>query len=87
MVDKRLISVYGDTVHQNDGRHIHGGIVDDELWQALWLRIVSYPHSLYNPSNGHIGKLFISTVTAEWRGVRERKWNSERQHLFAPVIR
>ena len=35
--DRMLISMYGDTIHQNDGRHLDGGIggVADQLWQRL----------------------------------------------------
>jgi hypothetical protein len=32
--DHRLCSVYGDTIHQNDGTHIDGGIgaAEDSKW-------------------------------------------------------
>ena len=28
--------LYGDHIHQNSGSHIHGGIVDDSVWQCRW---------------------------------------------------
>ena len=31
MADQKLISVYGDTVNQNDGHQLHGGKVEDAL--------------------------------------------------------
>ena len=33
--DQKLISIYGDTIHQNDGRHLDGGIgvAKDRKWQ------------------------------------------------------
>jgi hypothetical protein len=33
--DQTLISIYGDTIHQNDGRHLDGGIgvAKDRKWQ------------------------------------------------------
>ncbi len=35
--DRMLIGAYGDTIHQNDGTHLDGGIggVADRLWQRL----------------------------------------------------
>jgi hypothetical protein len=36
--DRRLIAVYGDTLHANDGTHLDGGIAEDKLWQRLWRR-------------------------------------------------
>ena len=35
------------------------------------LRIASYPQPQYNPSNECIGKLYVSTLADEWKGVRE----------------
>ena len=35
--DRKLISVYGDTLHRNDGSHLHGGIdpAEDSKMQRL----------------------------------------------------
>ena len=30
--DRKLMEVYGDHVHQNDGAHLDGGIADDAVW-------------------------------------------------------
>ena len=38
--DNLLRNAYGDHVHDNDGTHLSADIVDDPLWQHLWLRIV-----------------------------------------------
>eukprot|EP00957_Ditylum_brightwellii_P156000 11873668-Ditylum_brightwellii.AAC.1 len=32
-VDKKLVEVYGDTVHLNDGAHLDGGVPDNKAWQ------------------------------------------------------
>ena len=32
--DRRLIAVYGDIVHRNNGRHLHDNVADDEAWCA-----------------------------------------------------
>jgi hypothetical protein len=34
--DIKLMSVYGDYIHQNDGTHLDGEIADDTLWQERW---------------------------------------------------
>ena len=31
--DQKLTEVFGDTIHRNDGRHLNGGIADDQCWQ------------------------------------------------------
>jgi hypothetical protein len=30
----KLMKVYGDHIHQNDGTHLDGGMKDDDAWQA-----------------------------------------------------
>ena len=33
-IDRMMDKVFGDHVHQNDGTHLTGGVVDDATWQA-----------------------------------------------------
>ena len=33
IASKKLLEVYGDIIHQNDGTHLAGGIVEDKIWQ------------------------------------------------------
>jgi hypothetical protein len=84
--DRRLIDVYGDTVHQNDGRHLHGGVEGDETMQMLYDKVVSYPQPLYSPPNGKIGQRFLRLFAKALRMVQERKSNSERALLLPCVI-
>ena len=84
--DDKLISVYGDTTHRNDGRHLHGGVPDDTVWQRRYDRVVSLPHKLYFPPQGQVGKQVVATYAQELRGVRERKWNSERPLIFLACV-
>ena len=79
MADKKLIEVYGDTVHQNDGRYLSGGIdvVVDHRWQKRYHSIVSLPLPLYELPRGPVAKRFLTMFTAEWQGIRDWKWNSE----------
>ena len=84
--DVLLHGVYGDTLHRNDGRHMDGGVADDNVWQRRYDRVVSHPHPMYNPPKGGLGHRVVSTLAKEFTGVRERKWNSERPLIFAACI-
>jgi len=41
--DRKLHGVFGETIHHNDGRHLDGGIGEDEdhKWQRLHERVVA----------------------------------------------
>jgi hypothetical protein len=84
--DFLLDSVYGDHVHPNDGRHLDGGYSDDPLWQSRWLRMVQLAPIRYAVPKGKVEKRFLVLLTPEFRGVRERRWNSERPLVFAATI-
>ena len=84
--DEKLIAVYGDTTHRNDGRHLHGGVADDVVWQERYDRVVAHPHKLYFPPQGQVGKQVVATYARELKGVRERRWNSERPLVFLTCI-
>jgi len=76
--DRRLCSVYGDTIHQNDGTHLDGGIgvAEDAKWQRLHLRVAACNLPLYDLPNGRWATQFLETLTNLWVGVVERRWNS-----------
>jgi len=78
--DRRLCSVYGDTIHQNDGTHLDGGIgvAEDAKWQRLHLRIAACNLLLYDLPNGRWATRFLETLTNLWVGVVE--WHSEGMH-------
>jgi hypothetical protein len=84
--DKRLIEVYGDTVHHNDGRHLHGGVEDDAEMCELGDRVFIFPHPMYSHPQGKVGKRLLQMYVTELKGVRARKWNSERALIFPAVI-
>jgi hypothetical protein len=86
--DRRLCSVYGDTIHQNDGTHLDGGIgvAEDAKWQRLHLRIAACNLPLYDLPNGHWATRFLETLKNLWVGVVKRCWNSERLLVFQACI-
>ena len=66
--------------------HLNGGIPEDRKWQRLWKRVVSISPSYYCVPQGAIGRRFLATLVLEFRGIRDRRWNSERTMIFAAVI-
>jgi hypothetical protein len=86
--DQKLHGVFGDTIHHNDGRHLDGGIGEDEdrKWQRLHGRVVAARLPLYSLPNGRWAKQFLVLQTALWHDVRMRGCNSEKACDFAPLI-
>ena len=84
--DQKLIAVYGDTTHRNDGRHLTGGIDDDALWQRRYDKVTANSHGMYFPPKGAVGKEVVTTYAAELEGVRKRHWNSERPLCFLACV-
>ena len=86
--DRMLMGVYGgDTVHQNDGRHLHDGVANDAETCWMYDQVVSHPHSLYSPPlKGPIGRRFIYGLRDEWKKCRERKTNSETPLIYTACI-
>eukprot|EP00957_Ditylum_brightwellii_P090776 6912780-Ditylum_brightwellii.AAC.1 len=76
--DRKLLTVFGDTVHRNDGTHFTGGVPDNLVWQQRWRRLAGLPTNWYDTLSGKVGRRFVSVLTAKFQGVRERMWNSER---------
>ncbi len=84
--NNQLIAVFGDSIYCNNGRHLDGGIAEDGVWQGRYNRVVSHPHPMYYLPKGSIGQQVIATLAREFRGMRERKWNSERALIFAACV-
>ena len=86
--DRRLLGIFGDTIHLNDGTHLDGGIGvnEDAKWQRLYNRVASCSLPLYDLPNGRWAHRFLTTLTDLWAGVIQRRWNSERPLVFQAVI-
>ena len=81
-----MISTFGDTLHDNGGTHLNGGIADDKFWQGLHQRVVASALPLYTPPGGPIETEFLLLYTQLLADVRERRCNSEKALIFAPCI-
>ena len=84
--NRLLDDVLGDHVHNNNGTHIKGGIQDDKRWQVRWARLVQLHPSLYEAPKGKTGRRFLSLLVDEFKGVRNRIWNSEHVIVFMMVV-
>ena len=78
--------VYGDFPHHNDGSPLDRGIADDTAWQRSWRRLAAQSASWYATPSGAVGRRFTAILAAEWRGVLDRSWNSERPLAFAHAM-
>ncbi|KAI2504762.1 hypothetical protein MHU86_9698 [Fragilaria crotonensis] len=84
--DRLLDAAYGDHVHDNAGTHLHGDFSDDALWQRRWRKMAQIATTRYQAPAGRVGRRFIAILTSEFRGVRERRWNSERPLVFVATV-
>jgi len=80
--DRRLCSVYSDTIHQNDGTHLDGGIgvAEDTKWHRLHLRVAACNLPLYDLPNSRWATRFLETLTNLWVEVVEllsAHWSSQ----------
>ena len=86
--DRWLYSVFGDTIHQNDGTHLDDGIgvADNTKWQRLHLRVAACNLPLYDLPNGCWAHRFLEALMNLWVGVVKRCWNSKCPLVFQACI-
>eukprot|EP00957_Ditylum_brightwellii_P043809 3322308-Ditylum_brightwellii.AAC.1 len=84
--NRLLISVYGNTIHDNDGWHLRVGIEDDKIWQQYWLDLTALPNQRYDVPSGAVGRQFLFALADILDGVVERRWNAERFIFYMVVI-
>ena len=86
--DDRLIRVYGDTIRQNDGLHLHGG-VDEELstlHRDRYMQVIGTKLWLWDLPNTGDGNLFLDILNQLFKDVIARKCNMELPLLFIACI-
>ena len=84
--EQKLCLVYGDHIHRNNGTHLTGGIADNALWQTICHRISNLIPMLYDAPNVKAGRRFVTLLTEELRGSRERCWNSKIPMVFKGTV-
>jgi hypothetical protein len=84
--DRLLDTALGDHAHDNAGTHLDGGVATDALWQRWWRRMAQLPTTRFQAPAGKVGRRFLTILAAEFRGIRERLWNSERPLMFAATV-
>ena len=52
---RKLMEVYGDYVHLNDGTTQDGGVTEDAIWQERSRKVVGLPPQRYNIPDGKRG--------------------------------
>ncbi len=64
--DLRLLEVYGDTIHRNNGCHLHGDAdaERDAMHMGWVVWVVSKSHQLYLPPCCAVGKQFVLTFAS-----------------------
>jgi hypothetical protein len=85
-VDLVLDMVFGDHVHQNNGSHLDGGIIDDSMWQNYHRRLIVYQGKQYDAPKGSVGNRFIMKLSEIIAGIKSRKFNSEVLMVYIMVI-
>ena len=83
--DLGLREIYGDWVHANPGTHLDGGVCNNSEWQAWWRDLAVMPSRRYDVPSGKVRRRFVRTLREELKGVRDRRWNSERFIIFQTV--
>ena len=81
-----LVDVYVDHICHNYGTHLDWGITYNYLWQSCWRRLSNHLSRWYATPPGAVGRRLTTRLVAEWWGVRDRSWNSERPLVFVNVI-
>lgn len=66
---QQIAAVYGDQIHQNDGIHLDGGVVDDQEWQNRWREVMAPTPQRYDVPTGRVGRLFVADESDELKGV------------------
>ena len=84
--DRRLMEVYGDTLHSSNGSGLHGGVECDAWYCKAYDTLVSHPNPMYSPPQGKIGKRFIKLQAKEFKKVRAQEFNSERALILAVAV-
>ena len=87
--DDLLAKIYGDCIHNNDGRHLHGDIPEEEdiKWMKRYDKTIEQTPEQYNeiPCTKQ-GQRITDTYAKLVDDVINQKCNSEKMTIFLPLI-
>jgi hypothetical protein len=80
--------VYGDTIHQNDGLNLHGGVNEElsTLHRDMYMKVIKTKLYLWDLPNTSDGNLFLDILNDLFKDVYNRKCNMELPLLFIACI-
>ena len=81
-----LWEVYGYFPYNNYGSHLDAGVTDDAIWQCRWRGLAAQSASWHATPSGAVGCRFTEILAAEWWGVLDRSWKSERSLVFTTLL-
>ena len=81
-----LRGAYGDYPHHNDGLHLDRRIADAVIWQRHCRQIAAQSDNCYSTPSSAVLRFFTAILSAEWRGVIGRTWNSKSPLVSAHVV-
>ena len=59
LADHKLIAIYGDMVHRNNGCDLYKWAEGNAAMQMLYDRVVDHLHPIYSPPKGKVEDMFI----------------------------
>jgi hypothetical protein len=82
------MGVYGgDTIHQNNGRHLHNDVGNNKTMCMLYNNVASYTQASYDPLLKElIRKWFICRLYTEWEKVRKPEIDYKQALIYAACI-
>ena len=65
--DRKLIQLFGGTLHHNDGTYLAGSISPaiNWSWQRIWKQIVAGPQTFYFRPRGKVSCRFLTLLCKE----------------------
>lgn len=86
LADHQLMTVYSDSIHQIDRRHLSGGVEGDTFWKSCNFAVVNDLLPLYDLPEKGIVNAFILMLVHKFEGVPLQKWNSDHPLCFPSII-
>ena len=84
--DMKIVSAFGDVIHQNNSDYLNISILDDQTWKIRWTSLTDLPIQSYNLLIEVVGWWFLDGLNAIITGIVDLWWNYERLVVYPIVI-